>query len=644
MKRVIGFHGSGVCALLACAGFLVAPRLNAEATYSEDVIPFLTTYCAKCHGGEKTKGGVNFVEMESQESAKADFETWEIAVELLREGEMPPDAAEKPNLTELETVFDWYQETFIDSIEPRPAPIRSRRLSSREYRNSLRDLLGFDLEIAIIEAEQTQAETSLVLKLLPTDPPGKSGFKNDTHGAALSNVLWDQYAYISDVAIESLFDAKNQKYLESYVDAIPDDGTLTRENAIQLMRGFLRKAYRRPVPNPILERALKTIRTAVDPSEAARAVMRAALMSPQFLYRGFWAEPKDARSNRETGEVDDFEFAERLSYFLWGSFPDSTLWEAVGSDSLRTSTRSQIERMLQDPKAKSFYEDFATQWLALDAMDELAKRQLPLAVALKSQPVEFLEYLIVENRPILELIDSKVTFANPLIANFYRNDRQQIAEYRKEKGIELEIVPHTRIHLENTPERGGLLTMPGILAMNRGPILRGVWILERVLGTHLPDPPPNVGQVEPNIPGEDLTFRERFEQHRENPSCAHCHNRIDPIGFALERYDNRGDYIRSDEASEKIDTTGRLPNGAEFADFNGLKAILLKEERDAIIRNCVERLLAYALCRELEIHDQPTVREITNHISETNGGWKDLIFEIVSSLPFQEALFTKDPS
>ena len=192
--------------------------------------------------------------------------------------------------------------------------------------------------------------------------------------------------------------------------------------------------------------------------------------------------------------VDDFELAERLSYFIWADMPDAELTRLASAGSLHeTDTlRTQVNRMLDSPKADNLATDFAVQWLSLDEIDQVSDNP-PLMVALKSQPIDFFNYLIAENRPLMELVDSRTTFANPLTRKYYVPDMSRLVRYRKPKGIEIEIVPNQKLTLENTRGRGGLLTMPGVLAMNRGPILRGVWMLERIMGEHLADPPADVG-------------------------------------------------------------------------------------------------------------------------------------------------------
>jgi len=155
-------------------------------SYQQTVFPILRSYCIECHGEKKQKGGVDFTAMPTLESAFKEFKTWERVVEVMHEREMPPDAARQPPTQDIEEIKAWYKQVFVNQVTPHPGYHQPRRLSAREYRNTLGSVMGFDLKVEIIEAEQTETETSLVLKLLPEDPPGESGFKNDTHQAPLT--------------------------------------------------------------------------------------------------------------------------------------------------------------------------------------------------------------------------------------------------------------------------------------------------------------------------------------------------------------------------------------------------------------------------------------------------------------------------
>ena len=471
------------------------------------------------------KGRIDFTEIWAPDAMARHFEKWESVVDVLEYQEMPPE--DEPQLTdsERETFFNWYQVRFVDSIEPSPGVFQPRRLSVTEYRNTMRSLFGFELEFTINEAEQTLTERSLVKKLLPTDPPGRSGFTNDTHGNPLTTEIWDQYSFLVDSALGELFSSKRLAELEKWTGPIDEKG-IKPSQAEKLLRGFIRRAFRREVNEQEMDVYLAGLRDSDKLVRSLKREMKAVLMSPRFLYRGLLVEKGEGQQR-----VDPYELAERLSYFLWADMPDEQLFKLAGSGTLEESKtfEGQIDRMLKSPKARSLAEDLGVQWLALDEIDQTTK-QLEMRAALKDQPIEFLHYIFTENRPVIELIDSTTEFINPHLAKYYGNDRKQLPPYRKQKGIEREIVPVHRITLKDSAgTRGGILTMPGVVWMNKGPVIRGTWMLERIMGEHLGEPPPDVGQVPSNPKGKKLTFRERFEMHRAKATCAVCHDKIDPL-------------------------------------------------------------------------------------------------------------------
>ena len=604
--------------------------------YESKIQPLLKQYCVKCHGGEKkVRGKVNFVTIDTPAKVAASYELWESAVTEVVDGFMPPEDEPQPTKEEVAELRDWYQRTFVDSVEAHPGYFRPRRLAAYEYRNTLQSLFGFELDVAIREAEQTLAERSLVMKLLPTDPPGPSGFTNDTSVNPLTTVVWNQYAYLADNALGRLFSPRHRTALEAFIGEVADS-QLTNEQAGQLLRRFARRAFRRDVNDTVIADSLAAIAGKRGPElqEALRIELKTILMSPMFIYRGLMMDvPRDKQH-----PVDEFELAERLSYFLWADMPDEQLMQAASDGNLSDPTvyREQIGRMLASPKSRSLAVDFGEQWFSLKQIEKLSKNP-PQAHALATQPLDYIEYLFREGRPLVELIDSNTAFANPHTAKFYPRDRKQMGRYRKQRGIEVERVANQRITLNNTPERGGLLTIPGVLGMNRGPVIRGTWILERILGEHLPEPPPDVGQVKPSPPGKKLTFRQRFEEHRSKATCAVCHDKIDPLGFALQAYDGGGGFI-ANAKQRQIDTSGRLPSGETFSDFQELKRILVTSQRKRVIRTIVTRTLSYALCRKLEPHDRLTVDTIVKRLHENEGTFHDLVYEITDSLPFRQTV------
>ena len=370
----------------------------------------------------------------------------------------------------------------------------------------------------------------------------------------------------------------------------------------------------------------------------------ALLMSPAFLYRGFLMKTDPSA---EQQQVDDFELAERISYFLWEDMPDEELFSLAREGKLHypKTIEAQINRMLASEKSRTLAESFGYQWLLLDQIHH-ERNDPPYLHALRTQPIDFLHYLFTNDRPVIELIDSEVTYFNSLTANFYGSDRKKLEKFVKPKGIERMVTPLQKVVLEESrSERGaGILTMPGVLGMNEGPILRGTWMLRQILGEHLGEPPADIPPIDAAAKGEDLTFRERFEAHRADKTCALCHDKIDPLGFALEGYDKYGGVIGKNQSRskkqpktpEKIDTSGQLPGGESFTSFQELQQLLLTTQREKIVRNAVEQMMAYALCRKLTRSDRPTVDTLTTQILEENGTWRDLICGIAQSVPFTE--------
>lgn len=639
---------------ITCAALVFPSTGVSKSAFETAILPFLDEYCIDCHGGEKVKGEVDFTLIDGP--IDANHELWELVADLLEYEEMPPEEEDhRPTTAESQVVLDWYHQRFVENVQARPAPYTARRLSANEYRNTLRSLLGFDLENKVIAAEQTATEPSLVLKLLPTDPPGTSGYVNDTHSAPLSAHVWEQHAYLTDRALNELFSIQRRSELGALVSEPLSIGfsldDFQFEQAETLLRRIVPKALRRPISEEELDQRIAPMRdrSGKDLVAALKDELKALLVSPSFLYRGMLVEGQPGSQQR----VGPFELAERLSYFLWEDMPDATLAEAAANGSLQTAQglTAQMERMLASPKARNLSESFGHQWLLLADIDNAAS-DVTTRGALRSQALDFLHYLFTENQPVIELIDSDTVFTNYITASYYPKDRAQLEKYKKPKGIERKLVPNQRIQIQNDAERrSGILTTPGILGMNRGPILRGTWMLRRILGEHLGEPPPDVPPIEASAPHEDLTFRERFELHRSDPTCARCHDKIDPLGFALQLYDDSGAYKLAsnykaprrpkehDTPIDEIDTSGRFPTGETFKSFDELKAILLGPKRRDVIRNAVEQTLAYALCRKLEAYDRPTVDRITATIDETNGTWRDLFILIAQSLPFQETIY-----
>ena len=415
--------------------------------------------------------------------------------------------------------------------------------------------------------------------------------------------------------------------------ARPDAGPSKREAASRILERFAARAWRRPVDEKELKYLLKLFqqsdRRGLPFDEAVGRSLKAALVSPNFLYR---LEQDGGAEQR----IDDYALASRLSYFVWLSMPDETLFDLAREDRLREPgvVRGQVRRMIRDPKSVAFSSRFISQWLGSVELGRSAKPDTgvfpeysgSLEESMKREVVEFFRRLLREDGSLLQLIDADYLTVNEELAAHYGIGGVTGREFRK--------VP---IQDRN---RGGVIGMAGLLTtaslpVRTSPVLRGKWVLETLLGQELPPPPPDAGDLpEPTTATEGLTLRQRFEQHRDSPQCAACHDRIDPIGYGLENYDAIGRWRLTDENGRPLDTVGELPDGEHFNGPAELKDILLSR-KETFARTVTERMLAFALGRPLAYYDEPVIREITQAVIESDYRPSVLIEQIALSYPFQ---------
>ena len=488
--------------------FVFLPAFLWAGKFEDEVLPILKTSCLKCHGGEKTKGKVDFSKISTERDAGKYLDLWETVVEVVELGEMPPEEEPPLSSAERKKISDWRDEYLEAPVELTIPPFRPRRLSAHEYKNTLGSLFGFDLEVGIVAAEQTvTGEKSLVLKILPPDPPGQSGYFNDTHAAPISTSLIENYAYLAGASLERLFSKKGKSSLTRMIGRGGNwDGRVDPDLAEDIVRSFLPRVFRRPVPEERIKAVLDQLKGKEGDAlvTALKFELKSALISPEFLYRGFLAGQGEQKGRQA---VDPFELAERLSYFLWEDMPDDELFESAESGALlkEGEVGRQVARMLTDPRARNLSESFGVQWLGLSSIDDQIKNNPIHLHAMRTQPRDFLHYLFTEDRPLMELLDSNVTFVNQSTSGFYGNDRKRLAPFHKPKGIERQRTMNQRLVIRDAEGRGGILTMPSILAMNHGPILRGTWILRHILGERLGEPPAAFRRSN-RLPGQENDF------------------------------------------------------------------------------------------------------------------------------------------
>lgn len=418
--------------------------------------------------------------------------------------------------------------------------------------------------------------------------------------------------------------------------ALPSATVTKAQAAEKIISNFTERAFRRPVTEAELK-ALLAFWTKADADErpfqeSIALTLQAVLISPNFLFR-IEAEPGPGENGIHT--LTEVELASRLSYFLWNSMPDDELFALARQGKLRVSLPAQVRRMLLDPKADSFAENFTGQWLQLRLVDTVNpdKDKYPafdesLRAAMRQETRRFFSAIVQEDRSVVDFIGANFTFVNERLAKHYGLPGVTGEEFR-------------RVTFPAGDPRGGLLGQASILALtsynNRtSPVLRGKWVLENLLNAAPPPPPPNVPKLEEDgkaaLTG---TMRQRMEQHRTNPTCAACHSQMDPIGFGLENFDAIGAFRATDASQEKIDASGLLPDGRTFVGADGLRAVLLTQ-KDEFVRCLTDRLLTFALGRGLERTDRRFVREIAANAAKNNYRFSTLVTDIVTSVPFQK--------
>ncbi len=365
--------------------------------------------------------------------------------------------------------------------------------------------------------------------------------------------------------------------------------------------------------------------------QGLRLALQAVLVSPDFLYR--IERGRVARDGLPGRVLTDHELASRLSYFLWASAPDDELLDLADRGGLRgpRTLEAQVRRMLADPKAGALVEGFAGQWLQFRALESVApdKDRFPdfennLRLAMRRESELFFDGLMREDKSLLDLIDGRYTYVNERLARHYGITGVKGPEFR-------------RVDLAGT-ERGGVLTHASVLtvssyATRTSPVLRGKWILENVLSAPPPDPPAGTPRLDEAKVGADASLRKQLEAHRTLPSCAACHEKMDPLGFSLENFDAVGAW-RKEDGKWPIDASGVLPDGSTFAGPDGLKMVL-RADRQAFAECVTEKMLTYALGRGLERYDKRTVQTIAASLEKSDYRFGALVLEIVRSLPFQ---------
>lgn len=754
-----------VCALCWAPSFVSAGDEQTDpdgGAFHRQIAPLMQKYCNECHAGPEAKAEIDLARFRFAREALADPDTWELVYDMVDARRMPPARSPQPSDEEARMILEWI-ERYVFGVEcgtVDPGRVTVRRLNRVEYTNTVRDLLGIEIDFndrlpaddvgegfdnladvltitpLLFEKYLSCAEIALdrVLRV-PSAPPSRTVPSRDLKGGSptsrgriltstgtIEAVLRVRQAGFYDVVVELTADQAGPEPARARLeidDAIARDVTVRSEGdetelhrvrvrlspgelrvkvtflndyykpdapnpedrdrnlyvvqvrligplvrlpedelppahrallvcqhkedgephslecARVILRRFATRAFRRPITHEEMERLLgladRVLADGQSFEAALQVAMEAVMISPHFLYR-VEIDPPTSDSEESVRPLNGFELATRLSYFLWSTMPDDELFELARTGRLTEPAvlEQQVERMLRDPRSTQLVYNFGEQWLQLRNLysftpnaDQFPEFDEELRQSMLQETRLFFETIMRENRSVLEFLDADYTWVNEPLARLYGIEGVSGPEFR-------------RVRL-NDPRRGGVITQASVLAVTSNPtrtspVKRGKWILETILGSPPPPPPPGAPPL-----GEEVvtgkTLKERLQKHRENPSCAVCHEEMDTLGFVLENFDPIGKW-RTEDNGLPIDASGVLPGGVSVNGPTDLKRVLL-DKKDQFVETLAKKLLVYAIGRPLRPADQCAVDEIVQYVRDHDYRFVSLIKAVVLSEPFR---------
>ncbi|MDF1850785.1 MAG: DUF1592 domain-containing protein [Verrucomicrobiales bacterium] len=423
-------------------------------------------------------------------------------------------------------------------------------------------------------------------------------------------------------------------------DGVFPPGEASEEEVARFLQSFAERAWRREVRMDELDLYLDAYRAERELGENLKDAYEVALLgvltSRHFLYL-----VEGEKTPRE--RLNDWELASRLSYFLWSSMPDETLFAAAKKNDLTKgdALAKQVDRMLADPRIARFVDDFPRQWLQLHRLGMFPpdRKLYPdyevwLEASMREEVVQYFQEVFRQNLSIESFLDSDWTMANSRLTEFYQLPEPEQSGFQ-------------RVSLQPEGPRGGLLTMGAILGLSSDgtrhrPVHRGVWVSEAIFGKTPPPPPANVDAIEPNPPDSPkATIRQKLEAHAKNANCAACHRTIDPLGLAFDQFDAIGQWRTHERVEQgigpdpEVDASGELPDGRAFSSASDFKQLLL-DDRDKFLHAFVEHLCTYGLRRVLTVDDRDDIQAIVEEAKQNDYQLRDVVRSVALSELFQK--------
>lgn len=666
-------------------GILLAGERPGPGAETEAIVPpLLAETCLGCHGDDEASGGINFASLAPAAPSAELARLLGRAIDAIDSGAMPPDG--EPSLdaatrADLIGLLETRLGEVADGLPTPPLPLQ--RLNRFHYNNTVRDLFRLSRDLfPLPEKLMTRYDPYLIAPPTPSAPPrlpdvvrvashalepspglegvkpypkdlrAEHGFDNQADQLTLSPLLLDAFLRLAHSIVESPDFHPDTVGIWGDFFAAPAEGSDRDAEVRERLQRFLRIAFRGPVEAETIDRYAAFARLKLDRGlsfpEAMKKAAAAALSSPRFLYRV-----------AATGHDDlPFALASRLSAFLWGSCPDEELLELAERGAILHPDvlDRTVTRMLADPRIERFLDTFPAQWMQLEnalaatpdpglARDFHLVPGTPASVQMILEPLLLFDTVFVEDRALAELIAPSSHYQSDFLRTWYQGlsdpstaeaDRAAHDDLlrRQLRSREFHRVPC------DDPRFGGIVTNAAVASMTSGPkrthpVARGVWIVDVIFNDPPAPPPADVPPLAEDAADPSLTIREHFAAHREHPSCAGCHTKLDPLGFALENYDITGRWRDRYTGGRDVDASGTLFRRHPFDGAVGFKGAILAE-RERFARAFAAHLLRFGLGRELVPADRPVIDEIVRRTAPQGHAIKALVRAVVQSESFRD--------
>lgn len=685
-------HLSGliaVVALCASSGFDVTAAVAGGDPKSSLQTAF-KQFCTRCHGGKKTEGEINLLKATTAKphGLLSDLNLAAKVLKVLRSGEMPPEGAKQPTKDERKMWIAGLSARLKTQLAKQSSLARTpiRRMNRLEYNNAVkalfqlerdpfalpertaRDIRGYfkpalgKMPQVVIVGNRAMGKSQFIgtgntlpgVAAFPKDNRAEHGFDNRGDHLTMSPTLMKSFFELSRSIVNSpKFAVHSRAWKTLFLPPAKMPKEQLPAEAKRRLKIFLRRAFRRDVSDETVaryhRRFVARLKSGDSFTDSMKATVSAALVSPRFLY--LHAGSEEDKKSREFG------LASRLATFLWSGIPDDRLLDLASKGKLSDPQvlAAEVDRMLNDRRIKNFCDSFALQWLQLDRVvsavpDNKRFREYYYAginqmvykvgMHMMLEPLLVFETVFVENRPILQLVDSDFTYRSNMLDRWYagnkRRGRAQVVALR-----------FVRTPLKSR-RWGGVITSAAVMTMTSSPlrtkpITRGAWLATTIFNDPPKPPPANVPELDDNeasLKKAGLTLRNKLKQHVTNQQCAGCHRKIDPLGFALENYDPVGRWRTTYRTGLSVDSGGKLFNRHKFKSPIEFKDAILAEKQ-IFARAFAGHLLSYATSRKLDARDTPSIDRIVANSAKDGYRFRTIIKQVVLSRSFRGGTTTK---